>query len=349
MSAFDNFLGLIRPSVAQRRYERMLDAKLAAQDKFDQRSQRQAIEALQRLEDKNVQVPYQLDQAEIFDSSDPILNEQMKSEAIQRGLLRQGEAKQFAGLLANPVTKSIGEGLFDARLGIGKNNGYSNIQIEPTTGRAWGFNKSTSRFEPIPTQGQFESIQTVQGADDNGIPTQELVIPTRLNQQNGRIRLSTKPPVPSSQEAQQEAQRNIGVDMLDRLSIVSKEVDMSPSRSMLVRSRAGTGPAGSLGATLTPGNLTKHEAELLSLEQALSNQLLAAMRGAQVGPAEQEKFERQLPVFGQEEQLYRINLENTRKNLIELDKRISTMRGRSSTIKQGGAPAPPPGFTKKVN
>ena len=81
----------------------------------------------------------------------------------------------------------------------------------------------------------------------------------------------------------------------------------------------------------------KGSIELISLSKNLSNQLLQAMRGAQVGPQEQEAFEKSLPVAGQPEELFDTNLETTMRNLKMLNERKSQARG----YEQGLIATPP--------
>jgi hypothetical protein len=91
--------------------------------------------------------------------------------------------------------------------------------------------------------------------------------------------------------------------------------------------------------------MSQGEAKLISVTTSLSNQLLAAMRGAQVGPAEQERFELQLPVPGQPNELFMENLRNTKRNLAELDKRKRQYRNINSGAINRNPSGPPPGFT----
>jgi hypothetical protein len=77
------------------------------------------------------------------------------------------------------------------------------------------------------------------------------------------------------------------------------------------------------------------EAEAMALSEKLSTTLLQAIRGAQVGPMEQAKFEKQLPRLGQPESLFNENIKLTRDNLEYLSKRRAELRSGSQ---------PPPGI-----
>ena len=85
-------------------------------------------------------------------------------------------------------------------------------------------------------------------------------------------------------------------------------------------------------AGLTGMRLTKDDATMLSLEENLSNQLLQAARGAQVGPQEQTKYERSLPRVDQPRELFLANITTTMDNLATLRRMASQLR-----------PVPPPG------
>ena len=88
-------------------------------------------------------------------------------------------------------------------------------------------------------------------------------------------------------------------------------VDLT-SPTLGIRARAAASPTFSK----LPGmDLSDEEAQLKTYTTQLSNTMLALMRGAQVGPAEQAKFEEQLPIPGQDENVFRSNLAATRKNL----------------------------------
>ena len=233
---------------------------------------------------------------------------------------------------------------------------YSNLQIDPITGRAWGLNKLTQRFEPIPTVAGFNKPYVVQGATPEGVPTTELVIPRLLSDGEdipARITVGEKKPMLTPEEVKQEAQRYIGMQQLDeleRLVTGPDAVDLSPLNTFAIEARAGVGPLGRVGAALFPGELTEKQARVISIVESLSNQMLAAMRGANVGPEEQAKFERQLPRLGQDPKLFRENIRRTRENLKILSERIRKMRGRGGNQSDKdqndvlSAPPPPPGF-----
>ena len=77
--------------------------------------------------------------------------------------------------------------------------------------------------------------------------------------------------------------------------------------------------------SLIPGTLTKDEARLVGDLERVENTILALARGAQVGPAEQERFARQLPRVGQDPTLFKQNLEATQRNLNYLTNLYRTM------------------------
>ena len=109
-------------------------------------------------------------------------------------------------------------------------------------------------------------------------------------------------------------------------------VDLSGT-TLGLRARAAASPTFSRA----PGmNLTDEEAQLATYTTQLSNTMLALMRGAQVGPAEQAMFERQLPVMGQDENVFRSNLAATKKNLEYL---IDLYKAQAPSLFDGDSPA----------
>jgi hypothetical protein len=94
----------------------------------------------------------------------------------------------------------------------------------------------------------------------------------------------------------------------------------------------GTSAWARAGAASTPllswtVNLTSEEAKVASNLEMLSNIMLAAQRGAQVGPEEQKRYDKQLPRLGQSDELFAANLSATKRNLGELTERIRKLRG----------------------
>ncbi len=150
----------------------------------------------------------------------------------------------------------------------------------------------------------------------------------------GAPKIVYKPPEVTEGEAQKSAQSDASLRMLQEIRELanSGKIDFSAGAATMARARAGGGSMWqSALRALTPGELTDEQAKLLSLEESLSTQLIAAMRGAQVGPQEQEKFERQLPRWGQDEKLFRANIDLTEQNLRELGARREQMR-RGGTV-----------------
>jgi hypothetical protein len=97
-------------------------------------------------------------------------------------------------------------------------------------------------------------------------------------------------------------------------------------------------------------DITPQQTQLISYTKSLSNQLIQAMRGAQVGPQEQEAFEKSLPVAGQPQELFDQNLSTTIDNLGIINKRRASLRGlpNASTGESQSLPKiPPVGFIHK--
>jgi hypothetical protein len=125
-------------------------------------------------------------------------------------------------------------------------------------------------------------------------------------------------PMPTTEEAKAAGSAETAFDMGGRLKdyVSQKKISVGPVNGRLLRAKASTGV----------GNLTDEEADAISIEQNLSNQLLQAMRGAQVGPLEQERFNKSLPQLDQPEALFKANIKNTMNNLNMLQRRIASQR-----------------------
>lgn len=154
-----------------------------------------------------------------------------------------------------------------------------------------------------------------------------------------------RPRQPTSDEERRETQTVIGLDTLNRLDAVVQENKIKPgfiSEGGIAQFlETPTGQVISeIGKTMFGRNIevTPAQAEALSLQESLSNQLIAAMRGAAVGPAEQERFERQLPRLTQTPDVFRANIRNTRRNLRLLaDRQEKARTGRASPSRSEGS------------
>ena len=120
------------------------------------------------------------------------------------------------------------------------------------------------------------------------------------------------PQVPTAAERKQVGQQAVATANLDRLDelYTKKGFEVGPVQGRKLAAKVATGI----------GGLTEGEAEAYSLTENLSVSLLAAIRGAQVGPKEQAIFERQLPRLDQPDAVFKKNLELTKRNLGMLTK-----------------------------
>ncbi len=143
---------------------------------------------------------------------------------------------------------------------------------------------------------------------------------------------------PSDAAVKQQVQSELGLRLLN-------EVDSLVAGGM----ETGTGAWAKANAAASPllswaVELSADEAKVASNLEMLSNIMLAAQRGAQVGPEEQKRYDKQLPRLGQEKSLFSANLAATKRNLKEMTTRMVEVRKQ-----QGGrgTPPPPPGFIVK--
>ena len=161
----------------------------------------------------------------------------------------------------------------------------------------------------IPQIGEGGHIFTVPSRGVPGVPTPATGTGLRT--------------MPTAEETKQvgQAEAAFGMSREMRRLVESNSVQVGTVRGRRLRA-----------AGLTGMGLTKDDAAMLSLEQNLSNQLLQAMRGAQVGPQEQTMYERSLPRVDQPRELFLANITTTMDNL-------ATMRRMAAQLR----PVPPPG------
>jgi hypothetical protein len=251
-------------------------------------------------------------------------------------------APQAMGLLANnpqlgklyragiqsPYGNQFVQGLL-SRMGGNSGDMYANV-TQDDLGNWYGLNKQSMRVEPIPQAGQFTKYKTVQSTDERGMPITELVAPSLLGGQTlqPRITVGSKTTLPTESESKSIAQSESALRDLQRLQALTQQPggpEIGPSAE-LMRDIKTFPVIGDLAERMGYG-LSTNDAQVVSLTTALSNQLLAAMRGAQVGPEEQKKFEKQLPMPGQPRKLFEANLLATKRNLIEVNERKKQLRG----------------------
>lgn len=134
-------------------------------------------------------------------------------------------------------------------------------------------------------------------------------------------------------EAKADAAFAASQEMLDRLDVLMTEgADVTGFAGILDDYRSANTLSGAaidtlmnvFGAPMSPQNAEAH-----SITRNLASQLIQAMRGAQVGPAEIEQFVKQLPVAGQPDSVFEANKKITQRNLILLNEIKATARGRT--------------------
>lgn len=152
---------------------------------------------------------------------------------------------------------------------------------------------------------------------------------------------------PTAAEAKQMSQGDMANVMLGEIkTIFDKGLDVSDPKIWAETELA------QLPFISWATNLSPDEAKISSNLQQFENQYMAMLRGAQVGPAEQKLFRKQLPQLGQSKELFAENLKNSQRNLMIMIQRISDLR----QFDQKGTAAPmvspavaplPPGFVRE--
>jgi hypothetical protein len=148
---------------------------------------------------------------------------------------------------------------------------------------------------------------------------------------------------PTAAEAKQMSQGDMAQVMLGEIkTIFDKGMDVSDPK-IWAESELAQVPFISWMTNLSPD-----EAKITSNLQQFENQYMAMLRGAQVGPAEQKLFRKQLPQLGQSKELFNENLKNSQRNLLIMIQRISDLRQFDQKDEaKPMVPALPPGFVRQ--
>ena len=126
---------------------------------------------------------------------------------------------------------------------------------------------------------------------------------------------------PSAVEAKQLSQAEMSQAMLNEIrSGIDAGVDIS-NPFLWAEAEMAAMPIVAWMTSLSPD-----EAKTASNIKQFENQFLAMMRGAQVGPAEQKMFRKQLPQLGQSDELFEANFAASQNNLRIMVDRMSQMR-----------------------
>lgn len=184
------------------------------------------------------------------------------------------------------------------------------------------------------TQGFTPEQRQQLGRDILKKPASQISIDTGLNR-------------PDANEAKQIVQQDISEQMFSELETLMQNPNnlLSPTGNALFDLQ--TMPV--IGDILQRYNpATKDQSRTKALTESLSNTLLQAMRGAQVGPKEQERFDRQLPRNGQSPEQFKANFELTRRNIQNLRRGIVDIRKLDAPENPLGARTPPKGFTEQM-
>lgn len=147
---------------------------------------------------------------------------------------------------------------------------------------------------------------------------------------------------PTEGEAKQSSSFDVSTRMLGELGdLVDNNANIFGASGLIDKYRSEGDVGGialdmfmsEMGNTMSPESI-----KAMSLVHSLSNELIAAYRGAAVGPEEQKKFEAQLPMPGQPKEVFKSNLALTKKNLAELKERRTKVRGISQKADKSWIP-----------
>lgn len=162
----------------------------------------------------------------------------------------------------------------------------------------------------------------------------------------GKTTIVSKPRQQTAAEKQSASERTIALEALDRIEALSSEIDTTDWK---IQGNIGGGSLWQRGlAFVTPGDLSKKEADFVADLKQFQKQYIAAVRGANVGPEEEKSMLEALPELGQDKNLFASNIKISRQNLQRLEQ-LQAMPGPATTTPLApvkplspGTPIPPP-------
>jgi len=270
---------------------------------------------------------------------------QQQAQAVARAQMAQGlppAQKAYAAAYPQQFGKAYGSALFPkAQTGeplvkamVRGPDGKPTAQFVPRS--------QAAGLAPMPGQ---PLVSMVTGGAEGSVYGDEEKERMGFSKSDVVVRTSTGPKVVKSHEvtageAKQIAQADISQDLMAEIDSAMASGNFDPSSPFLVAEAWAAKTPLISWAT----KLNVDEARGVASLKKLETILLAAMRGAQVGPAEQAVFREQLPSLGQAKALFSENLRLTKSNLVALTKRLAELRGYGKTT--GDIPA---GWTVKEN
>jgi hypothetical protein len=190
-----------------------------------------------------------------------------------------------------------------------------------------------TQFEK-PEESAFAEKLRLAGIDPD-TPEGQAYVQKMLTKPMTQVNVGMGKPITAG-EFQKETETLISDRMANQIeALVDKGVDIGSAAA--AKAAASASPWTSWAV----GDINSDETDMYSLIENYGNLLLAAMRGAQVGPMEQTKFEKSLPRLGQKKELFLSNLKITQENIKYLLKRARERRqelGQQPTPM--GVPAP---------
>jgi hypothetical protein len=248
--------------------------------------------------------------------------------------------RQIEGMITsgNPVLQK--EGL--SMLAQYRQQANSSIRDERTSGikeyeyaLSQGFRGSFQEWLALNPKGTtvnigdkgFSSNDTLVDENGNIVP-----IPPTMTRTQAAEQGLTYGNEQTAEEAKQSAAINTAQADLERLQTLLTDhgADLSGPAGLVKEFRGGSSIAGSiLNAAIdyTIGPMSPADVEALSTSLGLSNTILQAYRGAQVGPTEQILFNKQLPIPGQPREVLMANIERSKRNLALLQALKKQNRG----------------------
>ena len=170
--------------------------------------------------------------------------------------------------------------------------------------------------------------------DTNGRPVK---IPSNMTYDQAAAKGYVYGYQPTAEEAKTSASSETSIKMANELlTMIDEGLDISGFKGWAEVQRAGAGLQNIFLDKVMSGlgyDIDSNSARAISLSENLSNTVLQALRGSAVGPAEQDRVDKQLPRPGQPMDVFKQNIILTIENLERINKSKAKSRGTTTPEK----------------
>jgi hypothetical protein len=188
----------------------------------------------------------------------------------------------------------------------------------------------------VGNKGNISASDAARMVDQYGNPVR---VPVGMSYPEARAKGWSFGQVTTAEEAKTEAATRSTLDLLNRVEEIGRDtkedLGIFGVPGVIESYRSGANMSNALVDTLMDKagyKKTVADVEMMALTENISNQMLQALRGAAVGPAEQERVDKQLPRVGQPKDVFWRNVELSKQNLANIKKYKREARGTNPEV-----------------